>query len=84
LGVIALVLKTQLACIATTLCASTLAWLLLKEENQIAWFHQRATQQFVAGERGIAPFSSCFVRRGLNADRPRHLNSIVGRRSLSF
>jgi hypothetical protein len=36
LGVIALVLKTQLARIASTLCASTLAWLLLKEENQIA------------------------------------------------
>jgi hypothetical protein len=36
-------------------------------ENHVAWFHQRATQQIVAGERGIAPFSTGFVRRGLCA-----------------
>jgi hypothetical protein len=28
---------------------------------------QRRAQQFVAGERGIAPFSTSFVRRGLRA-----------------
>ncbi len=38
-----------------------------------------ATQQFVAGERGIACFSTSFIRRGLNAARPRHLNSTVVR-----
>jgi hypothetical protein len=46
-------------------------------ESHVAWFHQRATQQLVAGERGIAPFSTSLVRRGLNAARPRHLNSNV-------
>jgi len=24
--------------------------------ESVVWFHQRATQQLVAGERGVAPF----------------------------
>jgi hypothetical protein len=54
-----------------------LASLVGRAENHVAWFHRRATQQLVAGERGIAPFSTSFIRRGLNAARPRHLNSDV-------
>jgi hypothetical protein len=41
-------------------------------------YDSRAVEQIVAGERGIAPFSTSFIRRGLNAARPRHLNSTVG------
>lgn len=41
-------------------------------------FPSRAVQQFVAAERGIAPCSTGFVRRGLRRHRPRHLNSDVG------
>jgi hypothetical protein len=77
LGVIALVLKTQLACIATTLCASTLAWLLLKEENQIAWFHQRATQQLVGPERRERVSHRAWCGEGC-VDTRRPVNSAVG------
>jgi hypothetical protein len=41
--------------------------------------HGKRTQQLVAGERGIAPFSTSFIGRGLIAARPRHLNSDVMR-----
>jgi hypothetical protein len=39
-------------------------------------------EHFVAGERGIVLFSTSLVRRGLNAFRPRHLNSAVGRQEV--
>ncbi len=48
-------------------------------ENHVAWFQQRATQQFVAGERGIAPFATGFALARLAFHRPRHLNSDVRR-----
>src|ERR1700738_3412944 len=38
-----------------------------------------AAEQFVAGERGIAPFATSLVRRGFACHRPRHLNSNVMR-----
>jgi len=41
-------------------------------------------QQIVPGERGIALPSTSFVRRGLRAHRPRHLNSTVRQPMLGF
>jgi hypothetical protein len=44
---------------------ANVAWFLGVVENHVAWFHRWATQQLVAGERGIASFSTSLVRRGL-------------------
>jgi len=41
--------------------------------------NQRRNRTNVAGERGIAPFSTSFIPRGLNAARPRRVNSNVRR-----
>jgi hypothetical protein len=48
---------------------SKLARFRREAENHVAWFHRRATQQLVAGERGIVPFSTCLVLRRLCAAR---------------
>jgi len=37
----------------------------LREAGTTLWCHSNSAQQFVAGERGIAPFSTSFVRCGL-------------------
>src|SRR5437016_5477785 len=53
-----------------------------EEENQVAWLHQRATQQFVAGEPRVASLSTSVVRRRLReAPRPPELRRWAVNRS---
>jgi hypothetical protein len=64
-GLLAILFDSQRESTATTLRASRLAWFLREEENQLSGSGNGLPNNSFAGERGIAPFSTSFVRRAL-------------------